>query len=274
MRTAVACLVLAAAIATPGIVVVATSSSEHAGQFTTVIVPPTGLRTAPPINPVLRPAVRSLTQAFAKKGVALDAVPMGKRTVVMIPARGSAVCQTFIVLQTVGATLPLQAGSACPSGGSGETERLKFSFTPASIGTTIGDALKSSFSTFSAGPAKRPSKPLFNVNGSLTAVGYGKFQRVVDDPALHLVERALVGTYESKGVELMFLPIGVKTVEAFESGSGRCLVDIVLSTRARPQQPGFPACETRSTRSHGVWVTFAPPSAAATIRRVLSRLPR
>ena len=130
MRTAVAWFVLAAAIAMPGIVVAATSSSGHGGQFATVLVPTTGMRAAPPIDPVLRPAVRSVTRAFAKKGIALDAVPLGKRTVVMVPAMRSTTCQTFIVLQTVRATLPLQAGSHCPSAGSGETNRLKFSFTP------------------------------------------------------------------------------------------------------------------------------------------------
>jgi len=271
MRTAVACFVLAAAIAAPGIVVAATSSAGHGGQFTTVIVPPTGLPAAPTIDPALRSTVRALARAFAKKHVMLDALPFGTGTAIMFPPTIAVDCQTFIVVQTLHAH-PYPAMPRCSTSGADSTDHLTVTFTPASIQPTVADALLSTSGNpvrfFSNAPT-----PFFKINGH-TAIGFGKWQHVVDDPALHPVEHALVRIYRSKGIELRFLPIGLKTVEAFQSGSGRCLVDIVLSTRVRPQPPGFPTCATRTTRSHGVWVTFAPPSAAPTVRQALTGPPR
>lgn len=93
-------------------------------------------------------------------------------------------------------------------------------------------------------------------------------------PEMQRVAHALTDAYGAKGIELRFLPTGRETYEAFQSGSGRCLVDIVLSSQSAAPEPFFPACITRSTVADGVGITYSPPSARRTVERALATLAR
>jgi hypothetical protein len=139
MRTAVACFVLAAAIATPGIVVAATASS-HESRFTTTLVSGTLQAGPPPIDPALQPAARAVKNAFAAKGVQLTALPAGPGTVAIVEPRSSRACSVFIVLRLDYAP-PFSAGPPCPTKGAGVSHGLAFSYTPGSVGPTIEQAL-------------------------------------------------------------------------------------------------------------------------------------
>jgi hypothetical protein len=146
MRTAVACLVLAAAIATPGVVVAAMSSDGHGtsvfgGTAARAVVPiQVTSQPAPVITPVLRRAALAVQRAFAARDVRLFLEPAGPRTVVLIQAPVSNGCTIFIVIQTPGA-VPAPQERSCRTSGYGGGNGLSFSYSPASIRTTIDQAL-------------------------------------------------------------------------------------------------------------------------------------
>ena len=159
MRRVAACVVLAAAIATPGIVVAATSgpsaSVSYAGSGTargtyvessppkariTYRIRILGHDERPLIDPRLRPAARALEAAFAHRGVTLIPLPAGKGTAVLFAKTlQTKPCATTIVLQTLHA--PSFQTPPCPSKGVGVAHGLRFRYTPASISPIVLRAL-------------------------------------------------------------------------------------------------------------------------------------
>jgi hypothetical protein len=145
MRTVLACFVLAAAIATPGIVVAATSSSsqEHAPSigFSATILRPTGTAEHGPINPSLRPAVNAVKAAFAPKGIELTVEPLGGEAAAAFAIDPSSHCPTVINFEIGDQSSHLLPGS-CSSEASIQTgDGLTISYTPQSVGPTIEQAL-------------------------------------------------------------------------------------------------------------------------------------
>jgi hypothetical protein len=148
MRTFLACFVLAAAVATPGIVVAATSSEDHPGafEFSATSAPmATPIQTEPnaqrgPINPSLRPAVNAVTAAFAAKGIGLTVEPLGGEAAMASALDPAADCPTVITF-ILESGAHLSAGT-CSSGGSVVTnDGITITYTPASVGRTIKQAL-------------------------------------------------------------------------------------------------------------------------------------
>jgi len=92
-------------------------------------------------------------------------------------------------------------------------------------------------------------------------------------PAMQRVAHALTDTFGAKGIDLHFLPTGQATYEAFQSGSGRCLIDIVLSSRSAAPTSFFSVCESRSTVAEDVGITYSPPSIGPTVEQALATLP-
>lgn len=94
-------------------------------------------------------------------------------------------------------------------------------------------------------------------------------------PAMRRVSDALTANFGAKRIELHFLPTGQATYEAFQSGSGRCLVDIVVSTSSTAPELVFPtSCDSRSTVADGVGITYSPPSVRGTVEQALATLSR
>jgi hypothetical protein len=145
MRTFIACFVLAAAVATPGIVVAATSSTGHWAPYEVSAPIATPIQTTPyaprgPINPALRPAVDAVKAAFAAKGIELTVEPLGGEAAMASAFDPSADCPTVITFY-LGNTQVLRTG-ACSSEGSVMTnDGITVTYTPASIGPTIDRAL-------------------------------------------------------------------------------------------------------------------------------------
>jgi hypothetical protein len=100
MRTAVACVVLAAVIATPGVVVAAMSSGGHsvflAGTSVSGSIQAIPDRTQP-LAPALRPVVRAVSQALAARGIQLNVIPTGPGAAEAIAVSGPSGCPTVIV---------------------------------------------------------------------------------------------------------------------------------------------------------------------------------
>lgn len=122
------------------------------------------------------------------------------------------------------------------------------------------------------------STALFSVTETPVAVGssssssavYGQTQM---SPSMLLVSNALMRAFAAKGIQLRFVPAGDGTWEGFQSGSGRCLVDVVLSTHSAAPEPAFPACATRSTVADRIAITYSPPAARPTVEQALATLP-
>ena len=146
MRAALACLVLATAIAIPGIVVAAISSGGSGSVFygsstTRAVEAPiaTGPVRPPPIDPVLRPAVSALKRAFAARGIRLVVQSAGSGSAEAFDLTASTGCPTFIVFSTStqGST---SFGSSCGS----ERMQIKgvtITYTPASVGAIVREAV-------------------------------------------------------------------------------------------------------------------------------------
>jgi hypothetical protein len=144
MRTAVACVVLAAAIATPGVVVAAMSSGGHsvflAGTSVSGRLQVAPART-PPIDPALRPAVRAVSQALAARGIQLNVIPTGPGAAEAIAVPGSSGCPTVIVFAKTGAPAPSPSlGGSCVTTGM-RIKGLTIIYFPPSIGPTIEHAM-------------------------------------------------------------------------------------------------------------------------------------
>ena len=144
MRTFLACFVLAAVIATPGIVVAATSSEGSSGQvfdLTNGAITVTGTAVAGPINPALRPTVNAVKAAFAAKGIELAVEPLGGDAAAAFALDPSARCATVINFAIGDQSSHLLPG-ACSSEGSVQTnDGITISYSPASVGRTIDQAL-------------------------------------------------------------------------------------------------------------------------------------
>jgi hypothetical protein len=144
MRTFLACFVLAGVIATPGIVVAATSSERSSGQafgLTYGAVTVTGTAASGPINPALRPTVDAVKAAFAAKGIELAVEPLGGEAAGAFALAPSARCPTVINFEHGDQSSQLLPG-ACSSEGSVQTnDGITISYSPASVGPTIDQAL-------------------------------------------------------------------------------------------------------------------------------------
>jgi hypothetical protein len=146
MRTFVACLVLAAAVATPGIVVAATSSEHHGSPFvgtsSAIATPVQAAPYAPgPINPVLRPSVNAVKAAFAAKGVELTVEPLGGEAAEAFTIDPSSRCPTVISFQIGDHGSRLVTG-ACSSSGSVQTnDGVTIVYMPASVGPIVDEAV-------------------------------------------------------------------------------------------------------------------------------------
>jgi hypothetical protein len=146
MRGVVACVALAAAIATPGLVVAATSSDEHSEALFNVTGPiatPIGSAPSPagPINPRLRPAVNAVKAALATKGIRLTIEPLGAEGAEAFGLSPSSDCPIVIVFRTGGSLLHVNS-QGCSSEGEVETsDGLHITYAPTSLGRTIDQAV-------------------------------------------------------------------------------------------------------------------------------------
>jgi len=145
MRGVVACVVLAAAIATAGVVVAATSSDEHPDAFnvTGSIAPPIGSdpSLAGPINPRLRPTVDAVKAALAAKGIRLTIEPLGAEGAEAFGLSPSSDCPIVIVFRTGGSILHVSS-QGCSSEAEVETaDGLQITYAPTSLGRTIDQAV-------------------------------------------------------------------------------------------------------------------------------------
>jgi hypothetical protein len=146
MRAAIASLVLAAAIAAPGIVVAAMSSGGHS-DFTTTIVSgpvqtlPAGVDSSLPINPKLKSYVDAVVKTFAAHGTLLSVFP-GASGGAQAFQFGSAHCAVDIALGSSGHAPALFALFVSQCGtGSIRAGNVTITYSPLSIGPTIRLAL-------------------------------------------------------------------------------------------------------------------------------------
>jgi hypothetical protein len=144
MRTAVTCVVLTAAIATPGLVVAAMSSGGHgvtlfAGTTLTATAQAVPVR-LPPIDPALRPAVHAVKQAFAAEGIrlAVSSGRLGEADAFQLSGLGR--CPIFIVIQLARLSTNTLFGSSCGTG-TVKVGRMTIRYTPPSAGPTIRQAV-------------------------------------------------------------------------------------------------------------------------------------
>jgi hypothetical protein len=145
MRTFVACFVLAAAVATPGIVVAATSSTGHWAPYEVSAPIATPIQTAPPaprgpINPALRPAVDAVKAALAAEGVELTVQPLGGEAAVASALDPSKHCPTVITFMT-DSEAHLGVGTCAGEASVTTDDGITIFYTPPSIGPTIRRAL-------------------------------------------------------------------------------------------------------------------------------------
>jgi hypothetical protein len=144
MRTLLACFLLAAVIAMPGIVVAATSSERHGSPLVVVgRAVGTAVATTPrgPINPALRPAANAVKAAFAAKGIGLTVEPLGGEAAEAFAIDPSSRCPTVITFELGNRNSHLTTGGACPGEGSVQANGLTITYTPASLRPTIDRAL-------------------------------------------------------------------------------------------------------------------------------------
>lgn len=114
MRTAVACLLLAAAIATPGIVLAATSSSPALQTFVSNLQTSTVHPIEPgPIDPALQPVVEAVTDAFSSRGTPLTVEPVAPTVVEAFHVSSAGGCPIFLQFRLAGSTS--YPPMSCPS---------------------------------------------------------------------------------------------------------------------------------------------------------------
>jgi len=143
MRTTLACVALAAAIGTPGVVAGAISSQPRTfnadvapivvGSSQTIQVQP------PPVAPELRPAVRAVRAAFAAKGIKLIAFPLGARAAEAVALAPGSRCPVDIRFSTTPQAIPLQR-PACrftPI----LLSKLQIDYSPPSVGPIVESAV-------------------------------------------------------------------------------------------------------------------------------------
>ncbi len=154
MRTAVACFVLAAAIATPGIVLAATSSDGHGAVLVPDVV--TGTATAAgqfhPSGPQrvdsrLRPAVDAVRRALERRGgepVHVLPAVYGIAQLVQLPTSGHQ-CPTTVTFELgkPQSGIVMQEVGNGPPCGSGSTDHrgVHVTYSPKSVGFVIREAL-------------------------------------------------------------------------------------------------------------------------------------
>ncbi len=142
MRTAVACFVLAAAIATPGIVVAAMSSGGRVATYRITSFSARSGATYPvpaaAIDPALRPATRTLIRAFKARGVDLTFFPTARGTAEGFEPGGGS-CRVDIVV-SARTRAPKPFFSRCPTG-SIKAGAVTIVYSPALVGPTVRQAV-------------------------------------------------------------------------------------------------------------------------------------
>jgi len=151
MRTAVACFVLAAAIATPGIVLAATSGGPTHG-----LVSETGISTASAnatpvlsehVDPLLRPSVDAVRRALERRGgEPVHVFPAGAGMAQLLQLPSSAhQCSTTVTFELgrPSSTSIMITDTGGPRCSSGSTYHggVHVTYSPTSVGPTVKQAL-------------------------------------------------------------------------------------------------------------------------------------
>ena len=148
MRVLVACLVVAAVIALPGVIVASTSnpstsSVEYSSGGPIVEIPPATVRAGPvptPIDPALLPTISAVTRALATKGIGLSLISHGA-DYTHFQQVGKVVgnCPVDIWIEDTTGGIVL-ARSDC---GTGQVSKgkVRIVYSPPSIGSTVKKAL-------------------------------------------------------------------------------------------------------------------------------------
>lgn len=140
MRSTIACFVLAAAIATPGIVVAAKRSSPTP-DTATLTSSARNVREGTPIDPRWRPTVRAVKRALARTGVHLHVVPFGAHDAAGMEFGTHGRCSVIVLFGQRMEPGPVGLPNPCPPGEI-DTALGPISFTPASLRATIEPALR------------------------------------------------------------------------------------------------------------------------------------
>lgn len=150
MRTAAACFVLAAAIATPGIVVAATSDGSHPAAAFNVTSSPvavgsgtlrvitSGVEFTRPLDPKVRSTVDAVNRALAAKGVRLLITRIGQNAEQGFEPGTHGRCPVVV---SFGRRLAMFMGGPCAPGEI-DTAIGPIDFVPASLRATIEQALR------------------------------------------------------------------------------------------------------------------------------------
>lgn len=147
MRTAAACFALAAAIATPGIVVAATSSGPGHGPVVEGVSTASGRATPlrqQRLDPRLRPVFGVVRDALAARGqtrLTTFAPGPGAAELVQLPKPGER-CPIFVLFRITDRLKGALLGSPCGHG-SVQQGNIEVDYTPKSLGPTIRLALAS-----------------------------------------------------------------------------------------------------------------------------------